>query len=220
MDYLKCTKCGHYNEVKTEYLVLCNACGKKLENSFVSWAKHNHDKSFEDYKQEVCTPVKVEAPKSKAKSNAKPFKVRGLKYWIGFTVAFTLFYVVGHFAGDSIIKLVHKSTISKALVEVASELNKNCPMMVDNITRLDNAVALPDNVFQYNYTLLGMSKESINIDDAKQRLEPNIINFVKTNPDMKTFRDNETTINYAYKDMSGVFLFTISITPDQYKEEE
>jgi hypothetical protein len=36
----------------------------------------------------------------------------------------------------------------------ANELNKSCLMMVDQDTRLDNAVALPENVFQYNYTLI------------------------------------------------------------------
>ena len=28
--------------------------------------------------------------------------------------------------------------------------------MVDNATRLDNAIALPGNTFQYNYTIVNM----------------------------------------------------------------
>jgi hypothetical protein len=51
----------------------------------------------------------------------------------------------------------------------------------------------------------------------KEYLEPNITNFVRTNPDMKFQRDNKVTINYYYKDKDGNYLFTISVTPGQYE---
>lgn len=89
--------------------------------------------------------------------------------------------------------------------------------MIDNATRLDNVIALLDNVFQYNFTLVSMTKDSININELKGYLEPSIINFVKTNPDMQTMRDNKVTINYYYKDKEGVYLFTISVKPEQYE---
>src|SRR5258706_10879123 len=55
-------------------------------------------------------------------------------------------------------------TFDKAMMKAASELNKTCPIMVDQDTRLDNAVTLPDNVFQYNYTLVNLDKSQVNID--------------------------------------------------------
>ena len=36
----------------------------------------------------------------------------------------------------------------KVMMQAASELNKTCPIMVDQDTRLDNAIALPGNVLQ------------------------------------------------------------------------
>ena len=89
--------------------------------------------------------------------------------------------------------------------------------MVDAETRLDNTVALPDNVFQYNYTLVNMEKSSIDTLAIKNFLVPTVINFVKTNPQMKYQRDHKTTLNYYYKDRAGLYLFLISITPDQYE---
>jgi len=62
-----------------------------------------------------------------------------------------------------------------------------------------------------------MTKDSIMIDDLRNYLEPTIINFVKTNPDMKKMRDFKTTVNYYYKDKTGVYLFTISVKPEQYE---
>lgn len=57
--------------------------------------------------------------------------------------------------------------------------------MIDQDTRLDYAMALPDNVFQYNYTWVNFSKSEVNMDTAKKYVEPGIINPVKTNPDLK-----------------------------------
>ena len=94
----------------------------------------------------------------------------------------------------------------KVMIKIASELNKTCPIMVDAETRLDNAIALPGNIFQYNYTLVNMDKADVDTLDMKNFLEPSITNIVKTNPQMKFQRDHKTTLNYYYKDKNGVYL--------------
>lgn len=181
MHYLKCNNCGHFNEVNTEYLVLCVNCNKELANSYSEWTKRNSDKSFEEYKQLICTTKKTDLSKDFPKSH----KIKGLKYWIGFAVAFAVFNTIGQFGGEKLAGLFREPAFDKALVESASEINKSCPIMIDNATRLDNTIALPDKVFQYNYTLVSMNKDSINIDEFKSYLEPTIIEFVKTNPNMQ-----------------------------------
>lgn len=109
-------------------------------------------------------------------------------------------------------------SLDKAMMEAASELNKTCPIMVDQDTRLDNAVALPGNIFQYNYTLVNLYKSEVNIDTVKKYFEPGIINNVKTNPDLKVYRDNKVTMAYYYKDKNGEFVLRISVTPDMYAD--
>lgn len=54
------------------------------------------------------------------------------------------------------------SSFDKAMMQAASELNKTCPIIVDQHTQFDNAIALPDNVFQYNYTLINIIKYNLN----------------------------------------------------------
>jgi hypothetical protein len=213
MHYLICGKCGHYNEVKSEYLIFCSNCNKKLENNYSDWSNRNSDKTFEDFKEIICTTEKPNNNSEKTKSK----KVKGLKYWIGFTVAFAIFYAIGQLGGEKIADFFRKPAFDKALMETASEINKSCPIMVDNETRLDNTIALPEKVFQYNYTLINIAKESVDTEEMKSYLEPNIQNFVKTNPDMQTMRENNTTLKYYYKDMNGLHLFTIEIKPEDYK---
>ncbi len=105
----------------------------------------------------------------------------------------------------------------KQMMQLASEMNKSCPIMVDAETQLDNAFALPDKTFQYNYTLVNMENESLDITGLENYLEPIILNNIKTNPDLKTFRDNDVIIAYNYKDKNGKHLFKLTFKPENYK---
>lgn len=108
-------------------------------------------------------------------------------------------------------------SFDKVMMQVASELNKTCPIMVDEYTQLDNAVALPNNTFQYNYTLVYLTKEEVNLDTVKKYIEPLILNNIRTNPDMKYFREKKATIVYSYKDKLGVFVHKYAVTPAMYQ---
>lgn len=110
----------------------------------------------------------------------------------------------------------YQMSFDKTMMEAASEFNKSCPIMVDGVTRLDNAIALPDNIFQYNYTLINMGKNSVNIDELTSYLEPIIVNNVKTNPGLKSYRENRVTMVYYYKDKNGNYLTEIEVSPDKY----
>jgi hypothetical protein len=111
----------------------------------------------------------------------------------------------------------NQSSIEKLLKQTANNINKSCPMIVDSETQLDNIVVMPDNVFQYNYTLVNMEKETIDIEDIKNYVEPILINGIKTMPELKMFRDNNVTMAYYYKDKNGLFLTRIEISPEKYK---
>jgi hypothetical protein len=184
-----------------------------LKNNYSNWLKTNQDKSFDDFKEIFCTTELAETSKNVAKSN----RPKRLKFWIGFAITFAIFYAIGQFGGEQISGLFKKPAFDKVMMEAASEINKTCPIMVDKVTRLDNSVALPNNVFQYNYTLVSPIEDYIDNDGLRNHLEPRIVNDVKTNPGMKFIRDRRVTVNYSYKDLTGVNLFTISVKPDQYQ---
>ena len=137
-------------------------------------------------------------------------KKKNLKINIGLALGLTVAILVQQY-------FFKPPSFDKQMMQMASELNKTCPVMVDAETRLDNAVALPEKTFQYNYTLVNMVKDSIDIVSIEEYLKPVILNTIKTNPDLKSFRDNNVIMSYNYKDKNSMHILKLTFTPDQYK---
>jgi hypothetical protein len=100
---------------------------------------------------------------------------------------------------------------------IADEINKNCPFIIDSETRLDNTSALPNNVFAYFYTLVNMQKDEIDTLNFKNAIKPTLIHSIKSHPDMKFQRKNQTTLSYNYRDRNGDFVLKLNIGPNDYK---
>ena len=127
-------------------------------------------------------------------------------------VTFTIFYFIGQ-------SFFTKSPVSRdeQLKAMCQEINKGCPYTLDGNMRLNNVEALTGNSVQYNYTLVNDKKAQINVDVLKSQLEPHIIKAIKTNPDMKYIRENETTLTYNYSDKNKEPVLKIVVVSELYK---
>ncbi len=114
--------------------------------------------------------------------------------------------------------LTPKVTFDEQLLKISETVNMNCPMMVDSDTRLDNTATLPGKTLAYNYTLINYTIDDLDADALNTELKPGIVNNVKTNPDMKNFRNNEVTLKYIYKDKDGIFITSIVVQPVDYEK--
>lgn len=54
MHYIKCSHCGKLVEIKSQYMVFCPACNKKMDNSYAEWSKRNPGQSYEEYLSELA----------------------------------------------------------------------------------------------------------------------------------------------------------------------
>lgn len=52
MHYIKCSHCGKLVEIKSQYMVFCPVCKKKMDNSYAEWSKRNPGHSYEEYLSE------------------------------------------------------------------------------------------------------------------------------------------------------------------------
>lgn len=197
MDKVICTHCKTENSSKAKY---CIECGFELP------------KIIKEVVPEVQTTVK---PKKKRK-------------YVSLLVIISLIVitlsVLGYFTYQKLVENKVFATIENVintaknpLQLIANEMNKSCPMMVDEETRLDKVTLPSKTVFQYNYTLINYEKTEIDTVKIKSNLEQNIIQLIKTNPQMEYQRQNKVTMNYIYNDKNGDYLMSIIITPELYK---
>jgi len=99
------------------------------------------------------------------------------------------------------------------------ELNEQCPMTIDEYTRLDNTETHPGKIFQYNYTLTTEDAGVLNTDPKSlgDQIKQQSLMVVKTNADLQIFRDNEVTLVYVYNKLDGSEFFRFEILPEEYK---
>lgn len=122
---------------------------------------------------------------------------------------FAMFFLVQYF-------LKNDNSIDKEMQVVADELNKSCPMQIDEYTVLENTVALPGKIFQYNYKLINLDKTEVNLDTVRKYVYPGILENIKTNPSMEMQRKFEVTFKYYYKDKNGAFVDEYVVKPHDY----
>ena len=142
--------------------------------------------------------------------NAKPqpkkkFNSKSVMALIGFM---TMFFITQYFLNPS---------VEKQLIKNVNEINKTCPLKVDQNTTLKSVAALPNRTVKYNYILIGVTKSEVNLDTVKKYVFPNLLQNVKNNPGMKIFKDNNVTIIYNYSDKNEENITEYIIKPEMYK---
>jgi len=126
---------------------------------------------------------------------------------------------VGVIAGVVIQRIYFNPSTDDQLEKAASVINKKCPVMIDSDTRLESATTLPGNGFQYNFTLVKMVVDSVDITTFNAEMTKLLLKSVRTTPQLKAYRAREVTMSYSYSDKNGKYISTITITPEMYKEE-
>jgi hypothetical protein len=108
---------------------------------------------------------------------------------------------------------VQDKSVGKELSALVTKYDAACPIMISNDIRMESVNVLPNNTVQYDFTLVNVQKESINVAALKKAVEKEILTISKTNPSLEAFRDNNSTVIYNYKDRDQKDLFKIVLTP-------
>jgi len=120
MYKLKCEHCGHLNDVASEYLTICNNCGRKLSNSFFEWKKANPTKSFDKYKNEMCIDeaLELEISLSFQKQN-KRRNTRLVLILVFVGIFFGTIFTIYHFNKDDLLNKI--VSLTKSTDEILSK---------------------------------------------------------------------------------------------------
>ncbi|MDZ7623041.1 MAG: hypothetical protein U5J96_01150 [Ignavibacteriaceae bacterium] len=123
--------------------------------------------------------------------------------FVGFALPFTQYFTP-------------PKSVDEQLKMISAQVNKQCPILIDNETRLDSTVSGSDKMMIYYYTLTQQLKTNINIDEAREFLTYQIINYIRTKDEMRFMRENDVTFRYKYKDKAFVDVLDIVITESDY----
>ncbi|RKR09239.1 hypothetical protein C8C83_0859 [Flavobacterium sp. 90] len=179
---------------------ICSKCEAENDSSLKYCSNCGYELSGNE-KENITPEIKKEIPvKSERKFSLKTF--------LGFIVGFAVMFFV--------TQSLFKPSIDKQLTEIANEMNKSCPIRVDEYTTLKSVVALPEKTIQYNY-ILGLTKAEVKLDTVKKYIFPGVLQNVKNSPEMKPFRDNKVTLNYHYTDKNGDFVTEYIVKPELYE---
>jgi hypothetical protein len=136
-------------------------------------------------------------------------KKRKVYLFLGLIIILTTALVVKKFYN-------RESPYEKQLQMLSEEINKGCPIQVDQRTRLDNTEIVGKNEFRYNYTLTNLEKGNFDEADLKQFLSGQILTNIKESEGMRIFREQSTRLSYHYKDKNGQPLFELNFGEGDY----
>lgn len=123
---------------------------------------------------------------------------------VGYVVGFVILIVIK-------VAVVGVGTnIEAELQKVSKELNKNCPQMIDEVTRMDKTSAGPGKLLTYFYTVLGAEDIEYTEDDFAN-VERSVRMNLEQSPDTDVFRQHHINLRYIYKDESGNILHQFTI---------
>jgi len=188
MENIICENCSEVNTLTSKY---CSKCGYKLT--------------------EIEKTV-INSVTSKPEMEKKPIISKKL---IGIAITMISFFIF-YFFGQKLFN--NSNSIDSELTKISSEMNKNCPFFVDEDTKLENTITFPNKIIQYNYILVNLSKEEVNITEASDFIYKNSVENIQNHPSMKFMKDNNVRFIYSYKDKNGKFIFKTEVNPEDYSD--
>lgn len=111
-------------------------------------------------------------------------------------------------------------SFEEVMKEPTARLNKQKMSMIDQETRFDSGVVLPNKRFRYDYTLINQDKFSLNVEGLKKDIYPILLERIKTDTNFQVLKQYQATILYRYRDKKRTLLFDILFSPKQYLERK
>ena len=108
-------------------------------------------------------------------------------------------------------------TKPNTLASATELINDRCPEMVDPETRLDSVSLSQENQLIYYYTLPNKESRGINPSAFHAYLLTEIIENVRSNPDLRMYRDSSITFIFNYRGRNGGLITEFPLGPEIYR---
>lgn len=141
---------------------------------------------------------------------------------IGKSVSKGLFQGTGEAIGETTVKIIGEAIVNypdqkklssqRYLLKIASEINKDLPMMVDKETMLINVGAQNDALI-YNYILVNYTSAEVDEYQFLTTMGHRLTNSVCSYPQTKELLNNGISLHYYYNGNDSIFIGKVIISP-------
>lgn len=117
-------------------------------------------------------------------------------------------------------KKTPSNEIANELKETADSINKVTPQEINERVRLDFASVDDEKTIHYHYTLTlddPKNMDAAYYENSKPLLKKEMIELIKTSPDLADLRKQMVTFKYSYQDRNKKPLLELVIAPKDYQ---
>lgn len=123
--------------------------------------------------------------------------------------------IVGYyFYGKGVVKT---ALVEQQLLVSVQQTNENCPIMLDNDTKLEGVMFHEGPELEYRYTMVNILAQDYDGETVQPVVEKSIIENIKKDETLAFAKANGVTFTYIFNDKNGDFLLKVKVTPDKYK---
>lgn len=101
-------------------------------------------------------------------------------------------------------------SIEEKLVQLANEMNKKLPKMLDSETTLDTVHTYSGNL-QYRYSLVNYSASDIDVSVLHKNMRPSLVEAACSNSTTASLMQEGVRVSYTYLDKSGEYITSINV---------
>jgi hypothetical protein len=100
--------------------------------------------------------------------------------------------------------------------EDVATINKGCPKLLDEETRLENVVFLKPSLIVYNYLLVNVALANVDTAQFRVALWPGILSGIRVDKGLSALRERKMSFEYRYYDKNKKLIYTFKIGPGEY----
>lgn len=108
--------------------------------------------------------------------------------------------------------------MQEEIEKTVSDINKHCPIQIDQTTRLDSCESLPNNTFRFDFTFLFIDATKIDAVEFRTQMRDILLYNIQSNPQMALLKENHATFIYDCVDENKNSLGVLTITPTDYSK--
>src|SRR5688572_7621857 len=104
-----------------------------------------------------------------------------------------------------------------SIEEDVATVNKKCPQMIDEETRLEKVIFTKPSLIAYNYSLVNLEKKNVDTAEFRRMLWPGLLSGIRVDKSLAGLREKKMHFEYRYFDKNKELIYTFKIGPVNYQ---